>query len=413
MMTLSGFGSRESDVGSRKKYFTLHTSQFTILIAALLLAAGCGLSPEDAQEEGVAIPPASTGSAAELGLGPGARPLSFGPGDKGSPRVNPSGDRVAFVLDGYVAEKPLRTQEENLIRTSKDFGATGAEWLLDGNLAVLSPETRGATLTPSPVSLFAAEDGSNAGSKLTGEVEAVGAVPGGQAVVLATSEGSPDSRLVLLWGPKERERFYLSGRVKGHVTGLSVSPDGTRAVLAVRRDTGEAEVRVYRFSEERTRRVASVAEGMEVLGAPQWTQEGVYFVVGEAGAEATQNYALYRASEDSETPEPVRDVGEGFVATSIGVSPDGGRLAVVGRRNPGSPTNLYVLDLTSETLEAATANENMEIKTNPRDLAWSPDGSAVILVARGALSGPEVYDAPKEALSSAFYNLYEVPVGRG
>jgi dipeptidyl aminopeptidase/acylaminoacyl peptidase len=106
----------------------------------------------------------------------------------------------------------------------------------------------------------------------------------------------------------------------------------------------------------------------------------------------------------------VRGIGEDFVAASIRVSPDGQRLAVVGRRNPGSPTNLYVLDLASDTLEAATANENMEVKTNPLDLTWSPDGNHVILVARGTLSGPEVYDTPAQTLSSAFYNLYEVPV---
>jgi Tol biopolymer transport system component len=114
--------------------------------------------------------------------------------------------------------------------------------------------------------------------------------------------------------------------------------------------------------------------------------------------------------EGSDAPEPVRGVGEDFVAASISVSPGGNHLAVVGRRNPGSPTNLYVLDLASETLEAATTNKNMEIKTNPRDLAWSPDGQSVILVARGALSGPEVYDAAANTLASAFYNLYEVPV---
>jgi hypothetical protein len=53
----------------------------------------------------------------------------------------------------------------------------------------------------------------------------------------------------------------------------------------------------------------------------------------------------------------------------------------------------------------------MEIKTNPRDLAWYPDGSSVVLVARGAFSRPEVYDAPAKALSTAFYSLYEVQVG--
>ena len=84
---------------------------------------------------------------------------------------------------------------------------------------------------------------------------------------------------------------------------------------------------------------------------------------------------------------------------------------MVCHRNPSSPTNLYILDLSSDTLEAATTNENMEIKTNPRDFSWSPDGSSVILVARSVLSGPKVYDAPANTLSSAFYNLYEVPVG--
>jgi TolB protein len=157
---------------------------------------------------------------------------------------------------------------------------------------------------------------------------------------------------------------------------------------------------------------------MEVLGAPQWTPRGVYFVASKVndpaktarGGDPT-TYALYRASEGSKVPEPVRSVGEDFVASSISVSPDGSHLAVVGRRNPGSPTNLYILDLSSDTLEAATTNENMEIKTNPRDFSWSPDGSSVILVARSVLSGPKVYDAPANTLSSAFYNLYEVPVG--
>jgi Tol biopolymer transport system component len=106
----------------------------------------------------------------------------------------------------------------------------------------------------------------------------------------------------------------------------------------------------------------------------------------------------------------VRGVGEDFIAASISVSPDGSRLAVVGRRNSSSPTNLYVLDLASESLEAATTNENMEVKTNPLDLTWTPNGRSVILIARGALSGPKIYDVPAQSLSSAFYNLYEVPV---
>jgi dipeptidyl aminopeptidase/acylaminoacyl peptidase len=105
-------------------------------------------------------------------------------------------------------------------------------------------------------------------------------------------------------------------------------------------------------------------------------------------------------------------VGEDFVASSIRVSPDGARLAVVGRLNPNSPTNLYVLNLETEGLEDVTINEEMEIKTGPDDLAWAPDGESVAIVARGALSeGPSVHAAPKDALLEDFYNLYEVPVG--
>ena len=85
-------------------------------------------------------------------------------------------------------------------------------------------------------------------------------------------------------------------------------------------------------------------------------------------------FELYRVPAEGGAPEPAPGVGEDFVASSIRVSPDGERLAVIGRLNPKSPTNLYVLDPAAKKLEAITANEDMEIKTDPDDLAWSPDG---------------------------------------
>ena len=104
-------------------------------------------------------------------------------------------------------------------------------------------------------------------------------------------------------------------------------------------------------------------------------------------------------------------MGEDFIASGIGVSPDGGRLAVIGRLNPNSPINLYVLDMETEDLEALTSNEDMEIKAGPDDLAWSPDGESVAIVARGALSEePRVRAGPADTLLEDFYNLYEVPV---
>jgi len=396
-----------------------------------LALAGCGLLPGNTRE-GETIPPASAGPATDLGLGPGVRLLSFGPGDKGSPRVNPSGERVAFVLDGDVAKKPLYAQSFQR-RTASEFGAEHAEWLTDEGLATLSPQNetadRGTRTMPNPSSLFgirpdgSSSDGSSDIARIVEDVTAAGAVPGGGAVaaVAIPSESSEElawSRLALLQGSEEPVRTYLRS-IKGSVTGLSISPDGRGAVMAVRRDTSGTEsrfeVQTYQFSEGSVSRVARLPRGMEILGAPQWTQGGIHFVAGEADGQVAGDrspalYTLYRLLPGSGEPEPVRGVGEDFVAASIRVSPDGDRLAVVGRRNPGSPTNLYVLDLASGTLEAATANDNMEVKTNPLDLAWFPDGRYVILVARGVLSGPKAYDAPAQSLASPFYNLYRVPV---
>jgi Tol biopolymer transport system component len=401
----------------------------SLALALVPVFAGCGLIGD--AREGETIPPASAETATDLGLGPGVRPLSFGPGDKGSPRVSPSGEKVAFILDGYVAEKPLYAQT-SLPRTASDFGAGHSEWLTDEGIAILTRQDEagvgGVRTPPAPSSLFdvrpdsSSSGGSSDVAKSIENVTAVGGVPDGGAVAAVTvTPESPEeptpSRLVLLRDSEQPASVYLRS-IKGYVTGLSISPDGQRAVVAVRRDAGDEarfEVQTYEFSEGRASRVARLPRGTEILGAPQWTRRGIHFVAGEATYSAADernpaDHDLYRVPVSSGTPEQVRGIGEDFVAASIRVSPDGQRLAVVGRRNPGSPTNLYVLDLASDTLEAATANENMEVKTNPLDLTWSPDGNHVILVARGTLSGPEVYDTPAQTLSSAFYNLYEVPV---
>jgi dipeptidyl aminopeptidase/acylaminoacyl peptidase len=411
------------------------TTLIAILVILTLTAlSGCGSVTGPAQE-GVAIPPASSGPVTDLG--PGVRPLSFGPGDKSSPRVSPSGERVAFVLDGYVVDKALYSQGFRPLITASDFGAEYAEWLPDGDLAISSPEggTGGGDIegTPAPSSLLGvrlkggSQDSYSSVDRLAENVIVAGAAPGGgdiAAIVSASTDpgstaDATSSRLVLLQGSEKPMKVYLR-EIKGPVASLSVSPDGRLAVLASRRDTGRPnsrfEILTYRLSDGWVRRVARLPKDMDILGAPQWTQRGVYFVGGEVnrtaeGGEDPTTYTLYRIPEGSRGPEPVRGVGEDFVAASISVSPDGGRLAIIGRRNPGSPTNLYVLDLASDTLKAATTNESMEIKTNPRDLAWYPDGSSVVLVARGAFSGPELYDAPAKALSAAFYSLYEVRVG--
>ncbi|WP_166397186.1 TolB family protein [Rubrobacter marinus] len=381
-------------------------------------AAGCGfLSAAGPVEEGVIEPASPAGAPADLDLGPGVRPLSLGPGDKSSPRVSPSGDRVAFVLDGYVVEKPLYAQDPG-VRTEEGFSATSADWLAGENLAVLGPGSgRGSPAQDAQAdSLFVVHpDETPEISEAVEGVRGTGAQPGGGSVVavVETPGVGPEAALVRLRAGGDVARSFPAD-LRGRVSGLSLSPDGREVAMAVRiqsgRDDGRVELATYRFSEGEPRRVALLEEGLEVIGAPQATSRGLYFVAGEEGDEEA-DYALYRVPEGSEEYEPVRGVGEDFVPASIAVSPDGGSLAVLGRRSSRSPTDLYVLDLASDSLDAVTANENMEIKTKPGDLAWSPDGSLVVVVARGALPGPKVYGSPAKDLSSAFYNVYGVPVG--
>lgn len=201
---------------------------------------------------------------------------------------------------------------------------------------------------------------------------------------------------------------------------LSPSPDGKEVIMAVRPpgDLKTSELRVFDLRKGSQKEITRLDGNQEILGTPQWTKQGLYFVAGKEQASPPVDrdgsdtlYNLYHVSTDGGAPKPAPGVGEDFVAASIRVSPDGGRLAVIGRLNPKAPANVYVLDLRTEDLKAVTTNEDMEIKTGPDDLAWSPGGKSVAIVARGTPSTePEVRAAPASSLLKDFYNLYEIPV---
>ena len=370
------------------------------------LLAGCTHPAEEVLQP---LPP--TEGRVNPGLGPEARPLSSGPGYKGSPSWSPGGDRVAYIVDGYVVDRTV--DGERLTRwTTKDFVAAEAEWTDDGTLTVLGGAAEGrpgAAYRTDPE-----EENSLGVEELLGGVLAM--TPGRERedVILALKARAGESAVSLLRAGR-MERVY-TGTVPGTVTGVSPSPDGDRVALAVRPpgagSSGELHVFDLRSGEDR--RIADLRDGRGILGSPQWTDRGIYFVAGavlpaEEGGEPL--YDLYRTAPEPGEPEPAPGVGEDFVAGGARVSPDGDRLAVVGRLNPKSPLNLYLLDLTTGDLDAVTTNEDMEIKTGPDDLAWSPAGTSVAIVARGTSAGePEVRAAPADELLDAFYNLYEIPV---
>jgi Tol biopolymer transport system component len=381
-----------------------------LLAAVVLLFAGC--MPADEEES---IPPLSASEGrADPGLGPGTHALSSGPGYKGSPSWSPRGDRIAFTIDGYVADKPLdsgalrRWMEGNIV-------AEDAEWTSESSLAIFGSSPAAGTDEWSLYRTRSDEDSPDAEEVAT-EVLAMSPGPEGEGLIAALETGSHESELALMRSNGTMDRLDTRP-IEGRVTGISLSPDRRRAALAVRPpgDRGPSELHVLDLREGGHRRVTRLRQDLEVLGAPQWTTRGICYVAGKeerpAGGSSTPLYDLYLLPPGSDTPEHMPGVGEEFIASSVRVSPDGERLAVIGRLNPNSPINLYVLDLEAEDLEAVTSNEDMEIKTGPDDLAWSPDGESVAIVARGALSDePRVRAAPADTLLEDFYNLYEVPV---
>jgi WD40 repeat protein len=379
-----------------------------LLAATVFLAIGCMHADQE-----TSIPPLSAaGERVDPGLGPEAQPLSSGPGYKGSPSWSPHGGRVAFTVDGYVMDKPVGTGEARRW-TTRDFVAEDAEWTSEDSLAILGAVSAGK---PSN-SVYRARSGEESLGvrEVAKEVLAMSRGPGGEGLIVAFQIGSGESELALLRDYGAVDRIYTS-TVVGRVTGLSLSPDGRSAALAVRTAGNTFELHTFDLRAGVHRRIAMLDEGLEIFGAPQWTKKGICYVVGKesasVGGGTAPLYDLYSITPGSGGPEPTPGVGEDFVASSIRVSPDGGRLAVIGRLNPNAPVNLYVLDLAAQDLEAVTTNEDMQIKTGPDDLAWSPGGDSVAIVARGALSDePRVRAAPKRALLEDFYNLYEIPVG--
>jgi Tol biopolymer transport system component len=389
------------------------TGRVALLAATALVVAGCMHSSGE-----VSIQPLPTaGGRVDPGLGPEARPLSSGPGYKGSPSWSPQGDRITFIVDGYVVDKPVDAGGSRRW-TKRDLVAEDAEWTSESSLAIFGgarPQL-GTDEVSRSVYRARSEEGSLGIEEIAKKVLAMSPGPEGEGLIVAVETSPYESRLALMHGNGMVDRLYTSA-IEGRVTGISLSPDGRRVALAVRTpgDYASFELHTFDLKSGNHQKMARLSEGLEIFGAPQWTKRGICYVVGKEGASgngsAAPLYDLYSIPPDSDRPKPTPGVGEDFVASSTLVSPDGERLAVIGRLNPKSPINLYVLDLAAEDLEAVTTNEDMEIRTGPDDLAWSPDGESVAIVARGADSDePRVRAAPKGALLEDFYNLYEIPI---
>jgi Tol biopolymer transport system component len=385
--------------------------QVAVLSIVAVFVAGCA----HADKEVSIAPLAPAAGRVDPGLGPGTGALSSGPGYKGSPSWSPGGDKIAFTVDGYVVDR-LTDSGDLRHRTTRDFIAEDTEWISEDTLMILGAASpSGTEETPSSLYRARAEKNSLELERVEKGVSAIG--PGRGGLIFAIGRGAFESGLALTRGSGDVRRLY-SKSIKGRVASLSLSPDGDEAVVAVRPpgDLETSGLYIFDLRKGKGREITRLDGNQEIIGTPQWTGQYLYFVAGEKDTPVDRDgseplYEIYRVPEEGGAPEPAPGVGEDFVAASIRVSPDGERLAVIGRLNPKSPTNLYVLDPLAEDLTAITTNEDMEIKTGPDDLAWSPGGKSVAVIARGTPSTePEVRADPADRLLRDFYNLYEIPV---
>jgi Tol biopolymer transport system component len=386
-----------------------------LLVALVLGLSGC----MHGGEEAVSIPPLPAMEGFDPGLGPGTRSVSSGPGYKSAPSWAPKGDRISFILDGYVVDESVDADDDRRW-TTKDFGASKVEWTGENSLAILGDSGSEEPGTPRPLYRATYREGSLDVDEISTQVRAMSANAESGTVLVALGVSPTETALGVLRPDGDVERVFTS-LVRGVVTGICPASDGEEAVLAVRGEepNGAYDLHTFDLETGEDRRVASLGADQQLLGTPQWTEHGAYYVAAEKGASGTDETALYKlyrvptSDEEGRGAEPAPGVGEDFIAASVRASPDGERLAVVGRLTPNSPTNLYVLDPDTQDLSAMTTNEDMEVKTGPHDIAWSPGGDSVAIVARGAPSGePAVRDAPAQALLKDFFNVYEIPVNK-
>lgn len=392
------------------------------IVLGVLAASGCG--PDQSEESSIEpIPSSRDISNPELGP-PQVRPLSYGPGEKDSPSWGPSGERIAFVIDGYIADKSLSSQDFQR-RTTRDLSAERVSWASGEEVAILGDGTPSQTARGSSEnethSLYVTrnEESQLKIERLSEDALALSS-DSGEAPLAAALESAAYESTISLVEPGEDELSVYPETIPGRVDEISVSPDDRRAlasVLVPSSGGGERfEIHAFDLASGESERLARLPEGIEILGAPQQTANGVYYVGGERDdneddeSEEETRYNLYHLPEGASEPEQASGVGRDFETSAIKVSPEGQRLALLGRRDPGSSTNLYILDLAEGSLGSATVNENMDIRTGADSMDFSNDGESVAIVARSDISGPRVYGGSADTLLASFYNIYEVPV---
>jgi hypothetical protein len=202
------------------------------VILLVSLSSGCGREREVSRIE--PSPASRAVNNPELGS-PAVDPLSFGPGDKDSPTWSPAGDRVAFIVDGYVSGKTLSSRDSTR-RTIRELGAERVTWSVSGERLVIlggteRPDSRGEVHTH-PLYVTRGDEGQLKIESLTKDALAMSAPSGPEPLVAALESGSGGSKFSAVDARPGELKAY-PGTIDGKVAEISVAPGGKRALAAV------------------------------------------------------------------------------------------------------------------------------------------------------------------------------------
>jgi len=314
------------------------------------------------------------------------------------------------------------------VRVGDQQEAWDAAWLGPDRVAVVRGGQRIRTDGPGEL-VLAAADGSGTGTRVDGvaDVREVAASDGGEqlALLARTEHSSGDclgpapapTGLYLADGDGSRMRRAADLPVTSH--SLVLSPDGRTAAVLDRGDDralppgadwcapGAERLVLVDTATGASRAVSGVPA---LLGAPLFSPDGTTLVLdggddGWADRDVVLVDVATAAAHRVETPD--------LAETSPVFSPNGQRLAVLRRAVDGAPEETAAV-----AVGGAGATDLVEVVrtgTQDEDLAWSTDGSHLLVVGAvvEAACGPGVELGPECDVATAVLDVRAVPAVGG
>lgn len=284
-----------------------------------------------------------------------------------------------------------------LVRVGDQQEAWSAAWAGPDHIAVVrGPSLISAQGDVAGGLVVAAADGSDEGTPVGGvaDVQRVAASADGQRLAFL-GRTEPSSRACLDPAPAQPLGLYVAAGdgsgpqrvldVPAATSSLTLSPDGrTAALLDMGDDTEIAPDRDWCAPGEVRLVLVDIATGTsrvvagttDIVGVPRWSPDGTTVVI--AGSDFATLPARDLVFVDVATATARRLVTPDTVETAAVLSPDGQQLAVLRHTagtDPSSTGTIAVGGADGTDLRTA-----VETGTEDHDLAWTPDGSHLVVV---------------------------------